>query len=238
MLKTTDPPSKLHLSSGSALVVSDLLIAAGRVPNIEKLALTEAGIKYNEFGVIVDRNLQTTNRSVYAIGDIVDGPSFTHTASYHAAIVLKKTLFGLSSTIQTTHIPQVTYTDPEIASVGLNFNDAVKRFGNKVERSSVNLKSNDRAITDSKTEGFVEVVLFGRKVIGCTIVSKNAGELISFWAFIISRNLKISNVNSMVPPYPTLGEVNKRVVSEYYAPKLFGNSFLKFYVKIFQKIFK
>ena len=93
-------------------------------------------------------------------------------------LFLKKTLFGLSSTIQTTHIPQVTYTDPEIASVGLNFNDAVKRFGNKVERSSVNLKSNDRAITDSKTEGFVEVVLFGRKVIGCTIVSKNAGELI------------------------------------------------------------
>ena len=97
--------------------MSDLLIAAGRVPNIDGLALTEAGIKYNEFGVIVDRKLQTTNRSVYAIGDIVDGPSFTHTASYHAAIVLKKTLFGLSSTIQTTHIPQVTYTDPEIASV-------------------------------------------------------------------------------------------------------------------------
>ena len=229
---------KLHLSSAGSLVVSDLLIAAGRAPNIEKLTLTEAGIKYNDRGVIVGRNLKTTNRSVYAIGDLVDGPSFTHTASYHAGIVLKKILFGLSSTMQTIHIPLVTYTDPEIASVGLNFNDAVKRFGNKVKRSCVNLESNDRAITDSKTEGFVEVVLLGRKVIGCTIVCKNAGELISFWAFIISRNLKISNVNSMVPPYPTLGEVNKRVVSEYYAPKLFGNSFLKFYVKVFQKIFK
>ena len=86
---------KLHLSSASALVVSDLLIAAGRAPNIEKLALTEAGIEYNDLGVIVDRNLQTTNRSVYAIGDIVDGPSFTHSASYHTGIVLKKTLFGL-----------------------------------------------------------------------------------------------------------------------------------------------
>ena len=84
----------------------------------------------------------------------------------------------------------------------------------------------------------MEVVLFRRKVLGCTIVSKNAGELISFWAFIISRNLNISTVNSMVPPYPTLGEVNKKVVSEYYAPKFFGNSFLKFYVKVFQKIFK
>ena len=101
---------KLHLSSGSALVVSDLLIAVGRVPNIEKLALAEAGIKYNELGVVVDRNLQTTNRSVYAFGDLVDGPSFTHTASYHAGIVLKKILFGLSSTMQTIHIPQVTYT--------------------------------------------------------------------------------------------------------------------------------
>ena len=81
---------KLHLSSAGSLVVSDLLIAAGRVPDIEKLGLAEAGIKYNELGVVVDRNLQTTNQSVYAIGDLVDGPSFTHTASYHAGIVLKK----------------------------------------------------------------------------------------------------------------------------------------------------
>ena len=228
---------RLHLSSADALVVSDLLIAAGRVPNIEKLALAEAGIKYNELGVVVDRNLQTTNRSVYAIGDLVDAPSFTHTASYHAGIVLKKILFGLSSTMQTIHIPQVTYTDPEIASIGLNFNDAVKRFGNKVERSCVNLESNDRAITDSKTEGFVEVILLGRKVIGCSITSKNAGELISFWAFVIAKSIKISNINAMVAPYPTLGEVNKRVVGEYYAPKVFGNKLLKLYVAVIQKFF-
>ena len=229
---------KLHLSSGKVLLVSDLLIAAGRVPNIEQLDLETAGVKYNEFGITVDRNLRTTNKLVYAIGDIVKGSRFTHTASYHAGIVLKKILLGLPSKLRTDHIPQVTYTDPEIASVGMNFEDAVKRFGKKIERSCVNLKNNDRAITDSKTEGFVEVILLGKKVIGCSITSKNAGELISFWAFIISRNLKISNVNSMVPPYPTLGEVNKRVVSEYYASRLFGNSFLKFYVKVFQKIFK
>ena len=119
----------------------------------------------------------------------------------------------------------------------MNFEDAVKRFGKKVERSCVKLKTNDRAITDSKTEGFIEVLLLGRKVIGCSITSKNAGELISFWAFVIAKNIKISNINAMVPPYPTLGEVNKRVVSEYYAPKVFGSKLLKFYIAVTQKIF-
>ncbi len=229
---------KLHLSSGEVFVVSDLLIATGRVPNIEQLALEQAGVKYSELGVNVDKNLRTTNRSVYAIGDIVDGLRFTHTASYHAGLVLKKILLGLPSKLRTDHIPQVTYTDPEIASVGLNFDDAVKRFGKKVERSCVSLKTNDRAITDSKTEGFVEVLLLRRKVIGCSITSKNAGELISFWAFIIAKNIKISNINAMVPPYPTLGEVNKRVVSEYYAPKVFGNKLLKYYAGVVQTFFK
>jgi len=228
---------KLHLSSGEVFVVSDLLIAAGRVPNIEQLALEKAGVEYDEFGVKVNKNLQTTNRSIFAIGDIVEGSRFTHTASYHAGIVLKKILLGLPSRLRTDHIPQVTYTDPEIASVGMNFEDAVKRFGKKVERSCVQLKTNDRAITDSKTEGFIEVLLLGRKVIGCSITSKNAGELISFWAFVLAKNIKISNINAMVPPYPTLGELNKRVVSQYYAPKIFGNKLLKLYVSMIQKSF-
>ena len=229
---------KLHLSSGKLLLVSDVLIAAGRVPNIEHLALEKAGVKYNEFGVTVDRNLRTTNKLVYAIGDIVEGSRFTHAASYHAGIVLKKILLGLPSKLRTDHIPQVIYTDPEIASVGMNFEDAVKRFGKKVERSCVKLKTNDRAITDSKTEGFIEVLLLGRKVIGCSITSKNAGELISFWALVIAKNIKISSINAMIPPYPTLGEVNKRVVSEYYAPKVFDNKILKYYVGIIQRFFK
>ena len=229
---------KLHLSSGKVLLVSDLLLAAGRVPNIDRLDLEQAGVKYNEFGVNVDRNLRTTNKLVYAIGDIVEGSRFTHTASYHAGIVLKKILLGLPSKLRTDHIPQVTYTDPEIASVGMNFEDAVKRFGKKVKRSCVNFKTNDRATTDSKTEGFVEVLLLGRKVIGCSITSKNAGELISFWALVIAKNIKISSINAMIPPYPTLGEVNKRVVSEYYAPKFFGNKILKYYVGIIQRFSK
>ena len=101
---------KLHLSSGEVFMVSDLLIAAGRVPNIEHLALEKAEVEYDEFGVKVDKNLRTTNRSVYAIGDIVEGSRFTHTASYHAGIVLKKILLGLPSKLRTNHIPRVTYT--------------------------------------------------------------------------------------------------------------------------------
>ena len=122
--------------------------------------------------------------------------------------------------------------------MGIGYDAAVKRFGHKVERSCVSLKTNDRAITDSKTQGFIEILTVGRKLIGCTIIAKNAGELITFWAFIIARNLKISDVNSMIPPYPTIGEVNKRVVSEYYGSKVFGSKLLKLYVGVIQKYFK
>ena len=229
---------KLYLSSGETLLVSDLLVAAGRIPNIGNLSLSEAGIKYNGKGIQVNKNLQTTSRSVYAIGDVVAGSKFTHTASFHAGIVLKQILLGLPSKLRTNHIPQVTYTDPEIASVGIGYDAAIKQFGNKVERSCVSLKTNDRAITDSKTQGFIEILTIGRKLVGCTIIAKNAGELITFWAFIIARNLKISDINSMIPPYPTIGEVNKRVVSEYYASKVFGSKLLKLYVGIIQKYFK
>lgn len=229
---------KLYLSSGETLLVSDLLVAAGRMPNIGNLSLSEAGIKYNGKGIQVNKNLQTTSRAVYAIGDVVAGSKFTHTASFHAGIVLKQILLGLPSKLRTNHIPQVTYTDPEIASVGIGYDAAIKQFGNKVERSCVSLKTNDRAITDSKTQGFIEILTIGRKLVGCTIIAKNAGELITFWAFIIARNLKISDINSMIPPYPTIGEVNKRVVSEYYASKVFGSKLLKLYVRIIQKYFK
>jgi len=228
----------IYLSSGETLLVSDLLIAAGRMPNLDNLSLNEARIKYNGRGIQVNKNLRTTSRSVYAIGDVVAGSKFTHTASYHAGIVLKQILLGLPSKLRTNHIPQVIYTDPEIASVGIGYDVAVKRFGNKVERSCVSLKTNDRAITDSKTQGFIEILTIGRKLIGCTIIAKNAGELITFWAFIIARNLKISDVNSMIPPYPTIGEVNKRVVSEYYGSKVFGSKLLKLYVGVIQKYFK
>ena len=228
---------KLYLSSGKTLLVSDLLVAAGRMPNIDRLSLSKTRIKYNERGVQVNKNLRTTSRSVYAIGDVVAGSKFTHTASYHAGIVLKQILLGLPSKLRTNHIPQVTYSDPEIASVGIGYAAAVKRFGHKVERSCVSLKTNDRAITDSKTQGFIEILTIGRKLVGCTIIAKNAGELITFWAFIIARNLKISDVNSMIPPYPTIGEVNKRVVSEYYGRKVFGSKLLKLYVGIIQKYF-
>ena len=228
----------LYLSSGETLLVSDLLIAAGRMPNLENLSLSGARIKYNGRGIQVNKNLRTTSRSVYAIGDVVAGSKFTHTASYHAGIVLKQILLGLPSKLRTNHIPQVMYTDPEIASVGIGYDAAFTQFGNKVERSCVSLKTNDRAITDSKTQGFIEILTIGRKLVGCTIIAKNAGELITFWAFIIARNLKISDVNSMIPPYPTIGEVNKRVVSEYYGSKVFGSKLLKLYVGIIQKYFK
>ena len=228
---------KLYLSSRKTLLVSDLLVAAGRMPNIDRLSLSQTRIKYNERGVQVNKNLRTTSHSVYAIGDVVAGSKFTHTASYHAGIVLKQILLGLPSKLRTNHIPQVTYSDPEIASVGIGYDAAVKRFGHKVERSCVSLKTNDRAITDSKTKGFIEILTVGRKLVGCTIISKNAGELITFWAFIIARKLKISDINSVIPPYPTIGEVNKRVVSEYYGRKVFGSKLLKLYVGIIQKYF-
>ena len=206
------------LKDGSVLSGSHLLLAAGRVPNVENLNLEAAGIEYTKRGVSVDQGLRTTNKNVYAAGDVAGGLQFTHVAGYHAGLIIRHALFKLPIKNRTDIIPWVTYTDPELAHAGLTEVDARKTFGENVKVLRWNFSENDRAQAEGKTKGMIKVIL-GRKsrIIGVSIVGAQAGELIAPWVLAVSQGLKISAFANVVLPYPTLSEIGKRAAITNYA---------------------
>ena len=201
---------------------SHLLLAAGRVPRLEGLGLEAAGIASDRGGVTVDARLRTSNKHVYAAGDIAGGPRFTHVAGYHAGIVIRNALFRIPAKVNYGAIPWVTYCDPELAHVGLTEGDVRSRHGDvKVLRWP--FAENDRARAERRAEGLIKVVTTPKgKVLGASIVGANAGELIQPWVLCLAQGLKIGAMARAVAPYPTLGEVGKRAAGSFFTPKLFS----------------
>jgi pyruvate/2-oxoglutarate dehydrogenase complex dihydrolipoamide dehydrogenase (E3) component len=197
---------------------SHLLVAAGRRPDVDGLDLEAAGIKYDEGGIAVDRGLKTTNRRVYAIGDVVGGPQFTHVASHHAGVVIKRALFRWPAKVSKTAIPWVTFTDPELAQVGLTEEEARGWHGDiRVLRAAYH--DNDRARTERQSVGHIKVITTRNgRILGATIVGAHAGELIAAWSLAVKRGLKIAAFADMIVPYPTLAEIGKRAAIEFFRP--------------------
>lgn len=223
-------------TDGGSWTGSHLLMAVGRKVNIDRLDLDRAGVAHDR-AVTVDAGLRSvTNRRVYAVGDAAGGLQFTHVAGYHAGVVIRSMLFGLPSRARTDHIPWVTYTDPELAQVGLTEAQAGKEHGAPaVTVARFDYDENDRAIAEGRTLGFVKVMVVKGRPVGATIVGAQAGELIGLWALAIANGLKMSAVANMVAPYPTLGEVNKRAAGAYFSPKLFDNPWVKRVVGLVQR---
>ncbi len=197
---------------------SHLLVAAGRHPNIEDLGLEAAGIQSTSKGITVDRGLKTNLRHVYAIGDAAGGLQFTHVANYHAGLVIRNALFRLPVRNLAGIIPRVTYTDPEIASIGLSEADARKQSGDSIKILRAPFSGNDRAQADGDTRGLVKAVIGrGGKILGAAIVGAQAGELIQPWVLAMSQGLKIKALTDMVAPYPTRGEASKRAAIQNFA---------------------
>jgi len=208
--------------SRQRIVGSHLLVAAGRRVNVEGLGLEAAGVAYSPKGIAVDARLRTSNRRIYAIGDVAGGLQFTHMAAYHAGIVIRNALFKLPAKVDTRAVPWVTYTEPELAQVGLTEPLARER-GVAVEVLIWPFSENDRAQTERATEGFVKALLDRRgRVLGATIVGDRAGELIHPWVLAIAEGLKIGSLAQFIAPYPTLGEASKRAAGAHYTPKLFS----------------
>lgn len=213
---------------------SHLLMAVGRKANIEKLDLDKAGITHDR-AIEVDASMKTSNRKVYAIGDVAGGLQFTHVAGYHAGVIIRSALFGLPSKATDRHIPWATYTDPEMAQVGLTEAQAREIHGDKLEVSRFEYAENDRARAELKTDGLVKVMVVKGRPVGASIVGAQAGELIQVWALAIANKMKMGQVAAMVAPYPTLGEVNKRAAGAYFTPRLFENPTVKKVVGLVQK---
>ncbi|MCI4661213.1 MAG: FAD-dependent oxidoreductase [Neomegalonema sp.] len=214
----------LMLSDGSTLSGSHLLVAAGRKPNVEGLGLEEAGIEFSRRGISVDAGLRTSNRRAFAIGDVTGGLQFTHVAGYHAGIVIRRALFRMFwAKASTAHIPWVTYTDPELAQVGLTAAQARAQLGERAQVIDWSYADNDRAQAEHATTGRMKLILDQRgKVLGASIVGKNAGDLIAITALAIAKGLKAADLSGMVAPYPTLGEMPKRAAGQFFVPKLFS----------------
>ncbi len=214
---------------------SHLLLAVGRKANIDRLNLGAAGIDSTRAGIKVDDSLRTSNRKVYAIGDVAGGLQFTHVAGYHAGIIIRSALFGLPSKAKTAHIPWATYTDPELAQVGLTEAQAREQHGDAVEVARFDYHHNDRAVSERKTKGFIKVMVVKGRPVGATIVGYQAGELINLWSLALANNLKMGQIAAMVSPYPTVGELNKRVAGAYFSPRLFENQMVKRVVRFVQR---
>ncbi len=200
-----------------------LLVAAGRKVNVEGLGLDEAGIEHGPKGIVVDARLRTTNKRVFAIGDVAGGYQFTHVAGYHAGIVLRNALFHLPAKANHDAVPWVTYTDPELAQVGLTDIQAKEKLGDNINVLRWPFAENDRARAEHRTQGFAKVVTDRRgRVRGATVVGPHAGELILPWVLAVAQKQKIGAMAGVIAPYPTLAEVGKRAAGSYYAPKLFS----------------
>jgi|TARA_R110002126_G_scaffold291807_1_gene459747 pyruvate/2-oxoglutarate dehydrogenase complex dihydrolipoamide dehydrogenase (E3) component len=237
-----------HAEDGVTLVIEDagkvkdiqgsnLLVAAGRAPNTNGLDLETAGVEYSKGGVTVDAHLRTSNKKIFAIGDVSGGPQFTHVAGYHAGVIIRQICFKMFwAKVDYKALPWVTYTDPELAQVGLTESAARKAHGDSIKVSAWSFDENDRAIAERVTAGQIRVVTNKKGlVLGASIVGAQAGELIGLWALAISSGLKIGAVTAMIAPYPTLGEASKRAAGAWYTPSLFNEKTRKI-VKWLQKL--
>lgn len=227
----------LTTDKGTVINGSHILIAVGRVPNIDKLNLNAAGVTHDKRGVTVGADLRSSNKKIYAIGDVAGGLQFTHVAGYHAGVVIRPILLGLPAKAGTSHIPRVTYTAPELAQIGLTEAEAREHHGDKVTVVRAELSGNDRAIASGKTKGFAKVMVVKGRPVGATIVGAGAGELIGTWALAIANHMKLSGITNMIAPYPTMTELNKRAAGTYFSPKLFDNPWVKRVVRFVQATF-
>jgi len=214
----------ISLSSGEVLEGSHLLAAVGRRPNIAGLDLEAGNITYTPKGIITDNRLRSSNRRVFAIGDVAGRHQFTHMAGYHASIVIKNTLFKLPSKLAEHAVPYVTYTDPELAHTGLNWPDAQKLYpADEIRCVDWELKENDRARAERRTEGMVRIIATKKgRILGATILAPHAGEMIHSWTLAIQNRLGMAAMANTITPYPSWSEASKRAAGAFFTAKLFS----------------
>ncbi len=231
-----EAPATVVLADGRRIGGSHLLVAVGRKAMVEGMGLEAANVAFTPKGVTVDARLRSvTNRRVFAVGDVAGGLQFTHVAGYQAGVVIRQALFALPARQRTDHIPRATYTDPEIAQVGLTEAEAQAKHGPRLTVVRWPFHENDRALAEGRPEGLVKVMVVAGRPVGAGIAGAQAGELIAPWALAISAGLKMSAIAGAVLPYPTLAEAGKRAAGAYFAPRLFGNPWVKRVVQAVQR---
>ena len=194
----------------------EILVAAGRQPNLEGLGLDKAGVKYDKKRIETNETLQTSQKHIFAAGDVTGHFQFTHMADYEAQIVIQNAfvpfLFRKKTDFRT--VPWTTFTSPEVAHVGMTEIDARGKFGDGIRIYRVKFTENDRAQAESSTDGFAKVVTYKSRIIGTTLVGEHVGELIHEFVWAVKRRMKIADLNQIIRVYPTLAKITQAVATE------------------------
>ncbi len=211
----------ITVAGGETIEASHLLVSAGRAPNVEGLGLEAAGVTIGKDGIIVDGRRRTSNPRIFAIGDCRQGPRFTHTSGNDGSVATINIALGFPSKIDHRALPWVTYTDPELAQVGLTEVAARERHG-QVEVTRQNFHHNDRAIAEGDTRGFIKMMRHNGKVVGVTIIGRGAGELILPWSLAITGKASSFAMGSAIVPYPNRSDLSRAVAFAAHEPAVFG----------------
>ncbi len=204
-----------------------LLVAVGRAANVDGLGLDAIGVEHTRGGIRVDARLRTRHKHIYAAGDANGGHQFTHAAGYEGGIVISNAVFRLPRKADYTQLPWCTYVDPELASIGMN-EKAAQAAGLDYKVWAEPFGSNDRSLAEGQTAGRVKMLLDAKeKPLGVQILGPHAGELLNEWVAVFNGKVKLSTLASAVHPYPTIGEINKRVAGNFFAPKIFSDKVKK-----------
>ncbi len=227
----------LKSKSGNTLGLKaeTLLVALGRVANVEGLGLETIGIEHDRRGIKVDRRMRTNHKHIYAVGDVNGGFQFTHTAGYEGGIVVSNAIFRLPRKADYTYLPWCTYTDPPLGNIGMNETMA-KKAGIDYTVWTESFKSNDRSLAEGEQRGKIKMILNEKeKPIGVQILGPHAGDLLAEWVAVLNGKVKLATLAAAVHPYPTLGEINKRVAGNFFSPKIFSKKIqkgLKFFFQL------
>ena len=209
------------------LAADALLVAMGRAPNVDGLGLENIGIAHDQKGIEVDRRLRTNHKHIYAAGDITGKYQFTHAAGYEGGIVVSNAIFHLPRKTDYTFLPWCTYTSPELASIGLNEKGA-SAAGIKYSVWTEEFKDNDRSLAEGEETGRIKMLLDEKeKPIGIQILGPHGGDLLSEWVAVLNGKVKLSTLAGAIHPYPTLGEINKKVAGSFLAGKIFSDTVKK-----------
>jgi pyruvate/2-oxoglutarate dehydrogenase complex dihydrolipoamide dehydrogenase (E3) component len=205
------------------LASEQILVALGRSANIEGLGLEGIGIDLEDRGIRVDSRLRTSRKHIYAAGDVTGGYQFTHAAGYEGGIVVSNAVFHLPRKVDYTFLPWCTYTDPELASIGMNETRA-KEAGIECRVWTEAFRDNDRSLAEDRKTGLIKMILDKKeKPLGVQILGPRAGDILAEWVAVLNGKVKLSSLASAVHPYPTIGEINKRVAGSFFSTKIFSD---------------
>ncbi|MDX1991372.1 MAG: FAD-dependent oxidoreductase [bacterium] len=205
----------LTLEDGTRIPGDMLLVATGRVANVEALHLDKAGVACSSNGIQVNEQLRTNVKHIYAVGDCVGGPFYTHRSGYHAVSAARNALFPGSASGTPDLLPWVTFTDPEVAHVGLTEAEARQKHGAAVKVHHFDLEHGDRAVTDDAADGFIKMVYKGRgDLLGVTIVAERAGEMLTEFTLAMKHGLGLSKIRNTLHAYPTYSDIVQKAVTQ------------------------